>query len=119
MKKFQDQYDENYNMSGMNRRRNLRSSDPIPIGQCHTVSGHEAMDLAKRLSEELAAQQQSSKAGSLKNNRAASPDAEPRSRSFEQRGHKAKGNFLRNEFFSFSSEFSRGFFLISIKQSYS
>ncbi|XP_058442878.1 inositol hexakisphosphate and diphosphoinositol-pentakisphosphate kinase isoform X4 [Malaya genurostris] len=40
--------------------RKLKSSDPIPIGSCHTVSGHEAMDLAKRLSEELAAQQQSS-----------------------------------------------------------
>ncbi|XP_050082510.1 inositol hexakisphosphate and diphosphoinositol-pentakisphosphate kinase isoform X3 [Anopheles aquasalis] len=40
------------------RTRKVKSSSPIPIGSCHTVSGHEAMDLAKRLSEELAAQQQ-------------------------------------------------------------
>uniref|UniRef100_A0A182YQ32 Inositol hexakisphosphate and diphosphoinositol-pentakisphosphate kinase n=1 Tax=Anopheles stephensi TaxID=30069 RepID=A0A182YQ32_ANOST len=40
------------------RIRKNKSSSPIPIGSCHTVSGHEAMDLAKRLSEELAVQQQ-------------------------------------------------------------
>ncbi|XP_049549301.1 uncharacterized protein LOC125960129 isoform X2 [Anopheles darlingi] len=40
------------------RTRKVKSSSPIPIGSSHTVSGHEAMDLAKRLSEELAAQQQ-------------------------------------------------------------
>nr|XP_049465306.1 inositol hexakisphosphate and diphosphoinositol-pentakisphosphate kinase 2 isoform X10 [Anopheles coluzzii] len=40
------------------RVKKMKSSSPIPIGSCHTVSGHEAMDLAKRLSEELAVQQQ-------------------------------------------------------------
>lgn len=105
---MQDEYDENRNFSIKSKKRNHRSSDPIPIGQCHTVSGHEAMDLAKRLSEELAAQQQGTQSGSLKNNRSASPDTEPRSRSFEQRQHsKAKGKFLRT--FSLKNFFdSRG-----------
>ncbi|KFB40188.1 AGAP000926-PA-like protein [Anopheles sinensis] len=40
------------------RIKKIKPSSPIPIGSCHTVSGHEAMDLAKRLSEELAVQQQ-------------------------------------------------------------
>uniref|UniRef100_A0A182PL38 Inositol hexakisphosphate and diphosphoinositol-pentakisphosphate kinase n=1 Tax=Anopheles epiroticus TaxID=199890 RepID=A0A182PL38_9DIPT len=40
------------------RIKKMKSSSPIPIGSCHTVSGHEALDLAKRLSEELAVQQQ-------------------------------------------------------------
>ncbi|XP_046803289.1 inositol hexakisphosphate and diphosphoinositol-pentakisphosphate kinase isoform X6 [Lucilia cuprina] len=61
-------------------------SKPIPIGAHHTVSGHEAMDLAKRLNQELASQQQQTKqTGSLEANRPISPDGEPRSRSFEQR----------------------------------
>ncbi|XP_016956371.1 inositol hexakisphosphate and diphosphoinositol-pentakisphosphate kinase isoform X14 [Drosophila biarmipes] len=75
---------------GFNRLE-LRSkqfkSKPIPIGAHHTVSGHEAMDLAKRLNEELASQQQQSQ--QLRpispDIRAVSPDCEPRSRSFEQR----------------------------------
>lgn len=75
------------------------SSEPIPIGNCHTVSGHEAMDLAKRLSEELAAQQQSNQgkqSSSLDNNnggtnRVCSPEGEPQSRSFDQQGHAKKG----------------------------
>lgn len=73
------------------------TSEPIPIGNCHTVAGHEAKDLAKRLSEELAAQQNASKqSSSLDNNngggnRVCSPD-EPQSRSFEQQGHAKKGN---------------------------
>ncbi|EAT39233.1 AAEL008950-PA, partial [Aedes aegypti] len=53
------------------KTRKMKPSEPIPIGSCHTVSGHEAMDLAKRLSEELAAQQQAG------NQRPISPD-EPR-----------------------------------------
>lgn len=70
----------------------MKSSDPIPIGQFHhTVSGHEAMDLAKRLNEELAAQQGNTACGSLGSNRATSPETEPRSRSFEQKEHKSKG----------------------------
>nr|XP_043066083.1 inositol hexakisphosphate and diphosphoinositol-pentakisphosphate kinase isoform X10 [Drosophila bipectinata] len=80
---------------GFNRLE-LRSkqfkSKPIPIGAHHTVSGHEAMDLAKRLNEELASQQQaqfSQQQQQLRpispDIRAVSPDCEPRSRSFEQR----------------------------------
>ncbi|KAH8289818.1 hypothetical protein KR054_011458, partial [Drosophila jambulina] len=95
---------------GFNRLE-LRSkqfkSKPIPIGAHHTVSGHEAMDLAKRLNEELASQQQQQQQqlqqqqqqqqeGGQYNQqqqlrpispdiRAVSPDCEPRSRSFEQR----------------------------------
>jgi hypothetical protein len=66
------------------------------------------MDLAKRLSEELAAQQQGNQTGSLKAHRAPSPDTEPRSRSFEQRsGHKAKGNFSKTKLLCFAE--SRGF----------
>ncbi|XP_030379206.1 inositol hexakisphosphate and diphosphoinositol-pentakisphosphate kinase isoform X2 [Scaptodrosophila lebanonensis] len=70
-------------------------SKPIPIGAHHTVSGHEAMDLAKRLNEELASQQQlhhqqqHHTALDIRpispDIRAVSPDCEPRSRSFEQR----------------------------------
>ncbi|XP_061396680.1 inositol hexakisphosphate and diphosphoinositol-pentakisphosphate kinase [Musca vetustissima] len=71
-------------------------SKPIPIGSHHTVAGHEAMDLAKRLNKELASQhqqQQSNKqTGSLEANRPISPDGEPRSRSFEQRSQKSKDN---------------------------
>ncbi|XP_052863899.1 uncharacterized protein LOC128270514 isoform X2 [Anopheles cruzii] len=75
------------------RTRKVKSSSPIPIGSCHTVSGHEAMDLAKRLSEELAVQQQQqhNQNGSCgmfggiggQQQRALSPDTEPRARSFE------------------------------------
>lgn len=71
-------------------------SKPIPIGSHHTVAGHEAMDLAKRLNKELASQQQqqTKQTGSLETNRPISPDGEPRSRSFEQRSQKSKGMFL-------------------------
>lgn len=74
------------------------SSEPIPIGNCHTVSGHEAMDLAKRLSEELAAQQAAKQSSSLdKNegsNRNCSPECEPQSRSFDTQGHGKKGTVI-------------------------
>ncbi|XP_037921016.1 inositol hexakisphosphate and diphosphoinositol-pentakisphosphate kinase isoform X4 [Hermetia illucens] len=73
------------------RPKHLKTSKPIPIGSHHTVCGHEAMDLAKRLSEELAAQQ-AKQSGSLGTNRALSPDAEPRSRSYEQQHPKTKEN---------------------------
>ncbi|XP_020714357.1 inositol hexakisphosphate and diphosphoinositol-pentakisphosphate kinase isoform X3 [Ceratitis capitata] len=59
-------------------------SKPIPIGAHHTVSGHEAAHLAKRLNEELASQQHS-----LESQRPISPDTEPRSRSYEQRDPKS------------------------------
>ncbi|XP_059224201.1 inositol hexakisphosphate and diphosphoinositol-pentakisphosphate kinase isoform X4 [Stomoxys calcitrans] len=72
-------------------------SKPIPIGSHHTVAGHEAMDLAKRLNKELASQQQQHQAkqtGSLEANRPISPDGEPRSRSFEQRSQKSKDDLV-------------------------
>ncbi|KAH8285716.1 hypothetical protein KR044_003142, partial [Drosophila immigrans] len=95
---------------GFNRlelRSKQMKSKPIPIGAHHTVSGHEAMDLAKRLNEELASQQQQQQQHQTNQQlqqqqlqqqqpqqlrpispdmRAVSPDCEPRSRSFEQRG---------------------------------
>nr|XP_029707921.1 inositol hexakisphosphate and diphosphoinositol-pentakisphosphate kinase 2-like isoform X14 [Aedes albopictus] len=63
------------------KTRKMKPSEPIPIGSCHTVSGHEAMDLAKRLSEELAAQQQAG------NQRTLSPDEPRAARSFEHGKH--------------------------------
>ncbi|XP_032295427.1 inositol hexakisphosphate and diphosphoinositol-pentakisphosphate kinase isoform X3 [Drosophila virilis] len=92
------------NSFGFNRldlRSKQAKSKPIPIGAHHTVSGHEAMDLAKRLNEELASQHQQQLHQSQQQHqqqqqqqlrpispdiRAVSPDCEPRSRSFEQRG---------------------------------
>uniref|UniRef100_A0A1Q3FFW2 Inositol hexakisphosphate and diphosphoinositol-pentakisphosphate kinase n=1 Tax=Culex tarsalis TaxID=7177 RepID=A0A1Q3FFW2_CULTA len=65
------------------KMRKIKSSEPIPIGSCHTVSGHEAMDLAKRLSEELAAQQQAQ--------RPLSPDEPRAARSFEHGGKHGGG----------------------------
>ena len=97
----------------------MKSSDPIPIGQFHhTVSGHEAMDLAKRLNEELAAQQENAAGGSLGSNRAKSPETEPRSRSFEQKEHKSKGKkrlLVFMEFYSVLSSFKlkRDFIIFS------
>ncbi|XP_067637668.1 inositol hexakisphosphate and diphosphoinositol-pentakisphosphate kinase isoform X16 [Eurosta solidaginis] len=63
-------------------------SKPIPIGAHHTVSGHEAAHLAKRLNEELQQQQTKQQIGSLESQRPISPDTEPRSRSYEQRHQK-------------------------------
>lgn len=77
----------------------IKSSEPIPIGSCHTVSGHEAMDLAKRLSKELASQQQI-QGGSLGATRSMSPDTEPRSRSYETTQSKPKGKVFCRFFFS-------------------
>ncbi|KAL5275112.1 PPIP5K2 family protein [Megaselia abdita] len=64
--------------------RSRHRSKPIPIGSHHTVCGHEAMDLAKRLTEELASQTKPG-GSSYDNNRTMSPDNEPRSRSYDQR----------------------------------
>lgn len=67
-------------------------SRPIPIGLHHTVCGSEALNLAKRLNEELATQQ-AAQGGSLGNQQQTNPAQdtdEPRSRSFEQ-GEKTKG----------------------------
>lgn len=77
--------DEEYvdQLSSMNfseRKRTSKISNPIHIGH-HTVSGHEALNLAKRLSEELATHNQS---GNL--TRAISPEAESISRSYDKKG---------------------------------
>lgn len=79
--------DEEYvdQLSSMNvceRKRTSKISNPIHIGH-HTVSGHEALNLAKRLSEELATQNQTQSGNNL--TRAISPEVEPISRSFEAR----------------------------------
>lgn len=66
------------------KKRSSKISNPIHIGH-HTVCGHEAVNLAKRLSQELATQNQTAHVGSLP--RAISPE-EPISRSFE--GKKGK-----------------------------
>lgn len=80
----------------VSKHRHTRASKPIPIGMHHTVCGSEAMNLAKRLTEELASQQVT-QGGSLGNTSTAvsaqnSPE-ELRSRSLEQ-GEKSKGNVL-------------------------
>uniref|UniRef100_A0A6P7F9R5 Inositol hexakisphosphate and diphosphoinositol-pentakisphosphate kinase n=1 Tax=Diabrotica virgifera virgifera TaxID=50390 RepID=A0A6P7F9R5_DIAVI len=67
-------------------RGNVKSSNPIPIGNSHTVCGHEAMHLAKCLNEELANQaaQQGSRSYGL--NRATSPELDQqRSRSYDHK----------------------------------
>ncbi|KAH8286688.1 hypothetical protein KR018_012230, partial [Drosophila ironensis] len=86
----------NFGFNRLELRSKQFKSKPIPIGAHHTVSGHEAMDLAKRLNEELASQQQaqfSQQQPQLRpispDMRAVSPDCEPRSRSFEQRASPA------------------------------
>lgn len=86
-----EEHDELCSMS--ERKRPSRISNPIHIGH-HTVSGHEAMNLAKRLSEELATQNQTgSDSASLNLPRAMSPDCEPISRSFEGKKGELKMNF--------------------------
>lgn len=88
----------------MSKHRHTRASKPIPIGMHHTVCGSEAMNLAKRLTEELASQQVT-QCGSLGNaTTTASAQNSPeeiRSRSLEQ-GEKSKGNFVQ-QFSSLSS----------------
>lgn len=84
---LQSQTDEPSELPKMtNKNRHAKVSKPIPIGMHHTVCGHEAKDLAKRLTDELAQQ-----SGSLGSQRINSPD-EPRARSFENRDAKAKSN---------------------------
>lgn len=69
----------------MGDKKRSKISNPIHIGH-HTVSGHEALNLAKRLSEELATQKDTTPV----NPRAISPEVEPISRSYEGK----KGTFL-------------------------
>lgn len=82
----------------VSKPRHARVSKPIPIGMHHTVCGSEAINLAKRLTEELASQQmgQCGSLGSTPPNKTGSTENSPeelRSRSLEQ-GEKSKGNFL-------------------------
>lgn len=80
----------------VSKHRHSRVSKPIPIGMHHTVCGSEAVNLAKRLTEELASQQVA-QGGSLGNAQttvsAQNSPEEMRSRSLEQ-GEKSKGNAL-------------------------
>lgn len=81
MSKIDEEHDELCSMN--EKKRPSRISNPIHIGH-HTVSGHEAMVLAKRLSEELATQSQTGSESAVPTlPRAMSPDSEPISRSFE------------------------------------
>lgn len=82
MSKIEEEHDELCSMN--EKKRPSKISNPIHISH-HTVSGHEAMNLAKRLSEELATRNQttSSESAVLNLPRALSPDSEPISRSFE------------------------------------
>lgn len=83
----------------VSKHRHTRASKPIPIGMHHTVCGSEAINLAKRLTEELASQQVA-QCGSLGNPTISavstqhSPE-EIRSRSLEQ-GEKKKGNACKH-----------------------
>lgn len=70
------------------KNRHSKVSKPIPIGMHHTVCGHEAKDLAKRLTDELASQQ----SGSLGFQRSSAD--EPRARSYENRDAKAKSKIV-------------------------
>lgn len=78
------------------KHRHTRMSKPIPIGFHHTVCGSEAINLAKRLTEELASQQvgQGGSLGNTAINAVLSSPEELRSRSLEQ-AEKPKGNNLR------------------------
>ncbi|KAL3286290.1 hypothetical protein HHI36_000799 [Cryptolaemus montrouzieri] len=71
-----------------NPRYHVKSSDPIPIGNSHTVCGHEAAHLARRLNEELAQQAKQKSGKSYGANRALSPDPEPRSKSYDHKSPK-------------------------------
>lgn len=65
----------------------------IIIRSAHTVCGHEALQLAKCLTEELANQATQASGRSL-GNRVDSPELEPRARSYDQKSpQKNKGSF--------------------------
>ncbi|CAH1125449.1 unnamed protein product [Ceutorhynchus assimilis] len=73
----------NYSFSRISRFG--QTSAPIPIGSAHTVCGHEALQLAKCLTKELANQATQASGRSYNNNRAISPEPEPRSRSYDHK----------------------------------
>lgn len=82
--KIDEEYvDQLGSMNMSERKRTSKLSNPIHIGGHHTVSGHEALNLAKRLSEELATQNQTGTTGNNNLPRAISPEVEPISRSYE------------------------------------
>ncbi|XP_077300771.1 inositol hexakisphosphate and diphosphoinositol-pentakisphosphate kinase isoform X1 [Arctopsyche grandis] len=71
-------------------RSHLRASDPIPICNFHhTVSGHEAMELAKRLNEELHNSNQGNPESTSMLRQKSQGSPEPRARSLDQQkpGH--------------------------------
>lgn len=81
----------------VSKPRHTRASKPIPIGMHHTVCGSEAINLAKRLTEELASQQVT-QCASLSTTPTTTVSAqnspeELRSRSLEQ-GEKSKGKYF-------------------------
>lgn len=91
MSKIDEEHDELCSMS--ERKKPSRISNLQELKH-HTVSGHEAMNLAKRLSEELATQNQTgSESAALNLPRAMSPDCEPISRSYEGK----KGELIISE----------------------
>ncbi|XP_045479189.1 inositol hexakisphosphate and diphosphoinositol-pentakisphosphate kinase 2 isoform X5 [Harmonia axyridis] len=71
-----------------NRKYRVKTSDPIPIGNSHTVCGHEAAHLAKKLNEELAQQGKRKNGKNYMANRTLSPDPEPRSKSYDNKSPK-------------------------------
>ncbi|XP_018562040.1 inositol hexakisphosphate and diphosphoinositol-pentakisphosphate kinase isoform X2 [Anoplophora glabripennis] len=86
-------------------RHYLKTSDPIPIGSSHTVSGHEAMHLAKRLNEELANQAAQQGGRSFRINRSTSPEPEPRSRSYDHKSpQKSKAEKLHQSLDAVNSQ---------------
>ncbi|KAL1512848.1 hypothetical protein ABEB36_002365 [Hypothenemus hampei] len=72
------------------RVRIIKPSAPIPIGNSHTVCGHEALHLAKCLTEELANQATQGN-GRPFGNRAVSPEPDSRSRSYDHKSPSQKG----------------------------
>ncbi|XP_044744721.1 inositol hexakisphosphate and diphosphoinositol-pentakisphosphate kinase 2 isoform X3 [Coccinella septempunctata] len=70
------------------RKYRTKTSDPIPIGNSHTVCGHEAAHLAKKLNEELAQQGKRKNGKNYMANRTLSPDPEPRSKSYDNKSPK-------------------------------
>lgn len=80
----EDSPDTSPSYTYMNQTRFMKTSIPIPIGSAHTVCGHEALHLAKCLTQELA-NQATQPGGRSFGNRAVSPEPETRSRSYDHK----------------------------------
>lgn len=66
----------------------------------HTVCGHEAAHLAKKLNEELAQQGKRKNGKSYISNRTLSPEPEPRSKSYDNKSpKKEKGTLFYSDSF--------------------